>query len=124
MEPSCSHLKVAVRAVAVILIFFLMPGAIWVMYHYTRPGPIEEPHWTERAKNLADLRAKNQEVLGTFGWVSRERGVVRLPIAQAMELTVKEWQDPAAGRAGLLARLEQSLPPVAATNAPAATKTK
>jgi hypothetical protein len=124
MESPFSHPKVAARAVAVILIFFLMPAAVFLMYHYTRTGPVEQPHWAERTKNLAELRAKNQEAQETYGWISRERGVVRLPIAQAMELTVKEWQDPAAGRAGLLARLERSLPPMVATNAPAATISK
>jgi hypothetical protein len=116
---------VAVRAVAVVAIFFLMSGAIWLMYHYIRPGPVEETRWAERAKNLAELNAKNIEALENLGWVSQERGVVRLPITRAMELTVKEWQNPAAGRAGLIARMEKALPPMpAATNAPAGPKLK
>lgn len=128
MEPTPSHPNVAVRAVAVVVSFFLMSGVIWLMYHYTQPGPVEEARWTERAKNLAELNAKNKEELENLGWVSQDRGVVRLPIARAMELTVKEWQDSAAGRTGLIVRMERTLPPMpptpAAINAPAGPKPK
>jgi len=128
MDPTGSHSRVVVRAVAVVVIFMLMSGAIWLMYHYTQPGPVEAARWTERTKNLSELNAKNKEALESFGWVSQDRGVVRLPIARAMELTAKEWHDPAAGRAGLIARMEKALPPMpqppAATNAPAGPKPK
>jgi len=128
MEPTGSHPNVTVRAAAVVAIFLLMSAAIWLMYHYTRPGPVEETRWAERAKNLAELNAKNTEALENLGWVSQEREVVRLPIVRAMELTVKEWQNPAAGHAGLIARMEKALPPLpqtpAATNAPAGPKPK
>jgi hypothetical protein len=119
---------VAACAVAVTAIFFLMAGVIWLMYHYTQPGPVEEIRWAERARNLAELNAKNKEGLESFGWASQDRGVVRLPITHAMELTVKEWQEPAAGRANLIARMERAQPPMpqtpAATNAPAGPKPK
>lgn len=128
MEPTYSRPRVAAYAVAVTAIFFLMSGAIWLMYHYTQSGSVEETRWAERARNLAELNAKNKEGLESFGWVSQDRGVVRLPITRAMELTVKEWQDPAAGRANLIARMERALPPMpqtpAATNAPAGPKPK
>ena len=117
MAPTNTRPKVAACAVTVTVIFFLMAGAIWFMYHYTQPGPVEETRWAERAKNLAGLNAKSKEGLESFGWVSQDRGVVRLPIAQAMKLTAKEWQDPAVGRAGLIARMEKALPPMAQTPA-------
>ncbi|MBM3892765.1 MAG: hypothetical protein FJ388_26915 [Verrucomicrobia bacterium] len=122
MEPACSHPNVTARAVAVVVIFMLMSVAIWFMYLYTQPGPVEETRWAERTKNLSDLNVKNKDELENPGWVSKERGVVRLPVARAMELTVKEWQDPAAGRAGLIARMEEALPPM--PPAPAAPKPK
>ena len=126
MEPTNTRSRVAAYAVAVTVIFFLMAGAIWPMYHYTQPGPVEETRWAERAKNLAELTAKNKEGLESFGWVSQDRSVVRLSIARAMELTAKEWQDAAAGRASLIARMEKALPPPmpAATIAPAGPKPK
>ena len=128
MAPTDTRARVAACAVAVTVMFFLMAGMVWLMYHYTQPGPVEETRWAERAKNLAELTAKNKEALESFSWVSQDRGVVRLPIARAMELTVKEWQDAAAGRASLIARMEKALPPLpqtpAATTAPAGPKPK
>jgi hypothetical protein len=102
--------KIAINAVAVLGIFFTLAGLIWIMNRYTRPEAVEEARWAERQKNLAELRAQNQELLDHFTWIDQSRGLVRLPIARAMELTVHEWQTPALGRSNLLARLERAAP--------------
>jgi hypothetical protein len=36
--------------------------------------------------NLAELRAAENQALETYGWVDKERGVVRIPIERAMEI--------------------------------------
>ena len=36
--------------------------------------------------DIADLRAAEAETLGSYGWVDRDRGVVRIPIERAIEL--------------------------------------
>jgi hypothetical protein len=41
------------------------------------------------AEDLRALRAREEEVLRTYGWVNREKGVVRIPIERAMELLVE-----------------------------------
>lgn len=43
-----------------------------------------------RAKTLADLRQKEAVESTTYGWVDQSKGVVRLPIDQAMKLTVRD----------------------------------
>jgi len=124
--PSENRIKVAVNAAAFIGMFFILAGLIWIMYHYTQPGPVDEARWAERKKNLAELNAQNVERLENYAWIDAKRGVVSLAVARAMELTIREWQDPAEGRAQLLARLEKYLPPPAAavgTNAPAGLST-
>jgi hypothetical protein len=40
-------------------------------------------------EDLAALRAKEDEVLRSYGWVDRNLGVVRIPIDRAMELTLE-----------------------------------
>jgi hypothetical protein len=40
--------------------------------------------------DLKAVRAAEDEVLTTYGWVDRQKGVVRIPIAQAMDLVVKK----------------------------------
>ena len=53
--------------------------------------------------------------LTTYGWVDQPKGVVRLPIADAMQLVLRDWQNPAAARSNLIARVEKATaaPPVA-----------
>jgi hypothetical protein len=40
--------------------------------------------------DLVVVRKQEQELLDTYGWVDKERGIVRIPIARAMELVGKE----------------------------------
>jgi hypothetical protein len=36
--------------------------------------------------DLARLRAKEEALLSTYGWVERKEGIVRIPIDEAMQL--------------------------------------
>jgi hypothetical protein len=40
-------------------------------------------------QDLIDLRAREEAVLGTYGWVDKGAGAVRIPIEEAMRLAVK-----------------------------------
>jgi hypothetical protein len=40
-------------------------------------------------EDLRELRAKEDELLGSYGWVDKNAGVVRIPIEQAMKLTLE-----------------------------------
>jgi hypothetical protein len=44
----------------------------------------------ERATLLAETRAKDQAAATTYGWVDQPKGIVRLPVDRAMELTVRD----------------------------------
>jgi hypothetical protein len=58
-----------------------------------------EPRLQENPRqDLSDLRAKEDQILGTYGWVDRNAGVVRIPIDAAMKLVLER---------GLPARQEQ-----------------
>ncbi len=90
---------------AVLGAFLIVAGLVWAMQHYTRPEPLDAGRAQERAKALADLRAANADVLNNYAWMDQPRGIVRLPIAQAMKQAEAAWQkDPAAARANLIAR--------------------
>lgn len=39
---------------------------------------------------LEELRTQEEATLGSYGWVDREKGTVRIPIDRAMELVVRE----------------------------------
>ncbi len=44
----------------------------------------------ERKALLTEQRAKDQAAATTYGWVDQPKGVVRLPIDRAIELTVRD----------------------------------
>lgn len=74
----------------------------------TRAPSIDESRATYRQKILAQMRATNQVLSTTYGWIDPTKGIVRLPISRAVELSLQIWGDPAAGRSNLLARLAKA----------------
>jgi hypothetical protein len=41
------------------------------------------------ARELEEMRAQEEALLHSYGWVDREHGVVRVPIEKAMQLTIE-----------------------------------
>jgi len=86
------------------------------MKKYTMPAPaVDEARKAERAKARAELTAAETEALNNVGWIDQTKGLVRLPIAEAMKLAEQEWQNPSQARSNLFARVEKAtaLPPKA-----------
>jgi hypothetical protein len=50
----------------------------------------EQKRAKDRAEKLKTLREADAKELTTYGWIDKNKGVVRLPIERAMELTVAE----------------------------------
>jgi hypothetical protein len=65
-----------------------------------------------RTKALAEIRAAETQALNHPGWIDENRGLVRLPISVAMQITERKWQNPAAARSNLTARVEKAAAPV------------
>jgi hypothetical protein len=93
----------------------IVAALVWAMQHYTQPPPLGEDRVALRKKALAELRAAEASELDSYGWVDQGKGIVRLPISEAMKLTLRDWQNPAAGRSNLVARVEKAtaVPPPA-----------
>lgn len=98
----------AINALALTGLLLIMFALIWIMYHYTRPEPVDEAHVAERRRNLAELNAQAKEVLENYAWLDQVKGIVRLPVSRAMEISAKEWRNPATARSNLLWRLEKA----------------
>ena len=101
---------VIVAAVCACLIFAAL---VWATKKYTMPAPLGAERAAERIKARAELTAVETDALTTVGYVDPIRGIVRLPIAEAMKLAEKQWQDPANGRAELLKRFAKTTAKVA-----------
>ena len=51
-----------------------------------QPSP---PDWRTPREDLLDFRKQEDDILTNYGWVDQASGVVRIPIGEAMKLTVQ-----------------------------------
>lgn len=75
-----------------VLGFLLFGGLMWYVLNLAGPGgdaAYEQERALKRAAALAEVRARDAELLGQAGWVDKAKGVAHIPIARAMELEVK-----------------------------------
>ncbi len=104
--------RVAAYVAGILGSFLVFAGLVWVMRHYTQPVSVNQTKVADRYKNLQELNAANADLLNNYAWQDQAKGLVRLPIARSMELTVQEWQDdPAVARSNLIARIEKATAP-------------
>jgi hypothetical protein len=126
-EPANPSVKILANVAGVLGVLTIMAGLIWAMYYYTQPPVVDQARWAERKRNFNELSAQNRDLLDNYAYVDKAKGTVRLSLERALELTAKEWQNPAAARAAMLAYLDKYVPtppPVAATNPPAVAPAK
>jgi hypothetical protein len=109
-EKKCACGATCAYSVAVIGAFFIVAGLVWVMRVYTQPAPLGEDRATVRRKTLADVRNSDAEVLNnpSYVWQDQSKGIVRLPLKSAIELSLQLWQNPASARSNLVARAEKA----------------
>ena len=104
------------RTVWPVGLFFLIAcfvfAAFVVKVHRSVPAPaIDADRAAVRLKALAEIRTAESQALSQPGWIDQSRGLVRLPIGLAMQITEREWQNPAAARSNLIARIEKAAAP-------------
>lgn len=91
---------IAVAAVVHVLIFGLfrffeardgvkVPAEYPLAASQGRREPPEPRLQTDPRQDLADMRATEDQLLGSYGWVDKNAGVVRIPIEAAMKLTLE-----------------------------------
>jgi hypothetical protein len=94
------------------LIACLLFAAIVATVKYSATVPaIDADRAAVRARALAEIRAAETQALNQPGWIDENRGLVRLPISVAMQITEREWQNPAVARSNLTARVEKATAP-------------
>lgn len=87
-------------------------AAIAVKVVLSTPVPaIDADRAAVRIKDLTEIRAAETQALDHPGWIDQNRGLVRLPIDLAMQITERVGQDPAAVRSNLTARVEKAAAP-------------
>ena len=82
-----------------------------------RTSDYEEMRAKKRMEKLKALREETQKDLTTFAWIDKNKGVARIPIDRAMELTVADLAQKKPAPAGPIATPPAQTAPVGASPA-------
>jgi hypothetical protein len=108
-ERAIDKAKLTAWGIGIAGTFLLMLVLIWAMYHYTRPDTLDAARVRERRQFLEEIRTAESQAVSQYAWRDRDKGLVILPIERALELTLQEWQNPAAARSNVVALLEKAM---------------
>src|SRR5687768_13481810 len=107
--PSPGGVKLTTIASALIGSFF---GMLLFTRGMSRDNRTERPNATaraaERIKARDQLRTNSAAALANGGMIDTNKGIVRIPIARAMQMTVDAYQDPNTARSNLVARAQKA----------------
>ena len=85
-----------------------------------RTSDYEETRAKKRMEKLKTLHEESQKELTTYAWVDKNKGVARIPIDRAMEVTVADLAQKKPAPAGPIATPASQAAPAGASPAPAA----
>ena len=88
----------------------------------TRTSDYEEMRAKKRMEKLKALHEENQKELTTYAWLDKNKGVARIPIDRAMELTVADLAQKKPAPAGPIAMPPAQTAPAGTSPAPAASQ--
>jgi len=106
-----SNRNIAGVAVTILGTFLIIAALVYVMRRYTQPPAIDQTRIQERKKFLAEVQAANADGLNNYAWQDQPKQLIHLPITNAMQLTIREYQNPAAARSNLAARADKAFAP-------------
>jgi hypothetical protein len=90
-----------VKIIAGILFFGLLTGYILCKYRANNQT-YDQARAVERTKKLAELRAKEAEILDHYSVVDEAKGAYRIPISKAMELETEALKNKSLRAAGAI----------------------
>jgi hypothetical protein len=85
-----------------------------------RTSDYEETRAKKRMEKLKTLHEESQKELTTYAWVDKNKGVARIPIDRAMEVTVADLSQKKPAPAGPIATPPAQTAPAGTSPAPAA----
>jgi uncharacterized protein (DUF58 family) len=104
----------------VVLLFALFGVIVLAVIGPTpRGSDYEETRAKKRMENLKASREDGEKALATYGWIDKNKGVARIPISRAMELTIGQLAQQKPAPAGPIATPEPQATAAPASPAPA-----
>jgi hypothetical protein len=101
-----------------VVLLFALFGLI--VFAIVGPSPrgndYEETRAKKRMEKLKTVREEAEKALNTYAWVDKTKGVVRIPISRAMELTVAELAQKKPAAAGPIATPQAQISPAGAAS--------
>jgi hypothetical protein len=77
--------------VGIVLLFILFGVVVLAIIGPSpRGSDYEETRAKKRLENLKTLREDAEKALTSYAWANKDKGLVRIPISRAMELTIAE----------------------------------
>ncbi len=119
-SPACR--TKAAYFVGALVVILLGVGLNAMLKHYTATGAkaARTARAQERAKAQAELRQTTAQEMNSTAVLDKAKGVYRIPVTTAMELTLKDYQE-VTGRTAFVARVEKiTAPPPKAPEKPSA----
>ncbi len=99
-------------AVGFVIVSFLFVALVIIAKLSVQAPAIDADRDAVIANTLMNIHSNEVVSLNDPGWVDKQRGIVRLPIDTALQMSVEEWQNPAQARADLLARSRKATAPL------------
>jgi hypothetical protein len=95
-EPTASPAEndrvIFLSGVVFVVILVIMLLCLRSYFFVVRNETIDENYLSAGNPEIEEVHAREKALLTSYGWVNKEKGIVRIPIDQAMELMVREAQ--------------------------------
>lgn len=110
-----AHSRASLSTWLGIVLLFALFGVIVlaVIGPAPRGSDYEETRARKRMENLKTSREEAEKALNTYGWIDKNKGIARVPIERAMELTVAKLAQQKPAPAGPIATPEPQAQPAA-----------
>ena len=104
--------KLTIYGIVIAMLFFALFYFTRNAYRHdyiSRPGAKERA--AERLKARNEIREKTSVALNSGGVIDTNKGLMRIPIARAMEMTVKGYENQTGLRSNLVERAQKAAAP-------------
>lgn len=107
--PDVNHASGAAVGFAIASVIFIV--LVIIVKLSAAPPAIDADRAAQISSALYQIRTNEVAALNNAGWVDHGRGIVRLPIETAIQMTAQAWQNPASARADLIVRAQKAAAP-------------